>query len=429
MDWMKERNIIKCAKMYSINKIIKKENYNMSKVKKYLIMLVIVTITLCSCSMKDENYVLNENKIAVLNEKKEIITALNNMHNQYNAYRICEEDGYVVQQLTLKGKIKKTYRLMSKDKKITMLGVAYVTNKEIFYILDKNCKCELWVIPLEHNKKESVLTKKKRLLFRTSNVIKVLYADDDYIGYKEGWRYKEYNRNLQKKISMNDERKKESYSQPDSFIIHSTELGDKNVNGMIVLSKNTGVNNYPKNIYLHKIGSGKVKKIADTATSIKWSIVLFCSDNRIYYTGIKKERINTQSWDIWCYDFGTNSNFCLLEEKQLKDAASFSEIINIFLNKNELWIETDNEKCKFMYFPIELNEKQSETSIRKSIELNKHMFSLYNENKDIIIVRIGEDQCLIEQLCENFVRIRCFDINEEGEIWLDEQFYDNTELK
>ena len=417
MDWMKERNIIKCAKMYSINKIIKKENYNMSKVKKYLIMLVIVTITLCSCSMKDENYVLNENKIAVLNEKKEIITALNNMHNQYNAYRICEEDGYVVQQLTLKGKIKKTYRLMSKDKKITMLGVAYVTNKEIFYILDKNCKCELWVIPLEHNKKESVLTKKKRLLFRTSNVIKVLYADDDYIGYKEGWRYKEYNRNLQKKISINDERKKESYSQPDSFIIHSTELGDKNVNGMIVLSKNTGVNNYPKNIYLHKIGSGKVKKIADTATSIKWSIVLFCSDNRIYYTGIKKERINTQSWDIWCYDFGTNSNFCLLEEKQLKDAASFSEIINIFLNKNELWIETDNEKCKFMYFPIELNEKQSETSIRKSIELNKHMFSLYNENKDIIIVRIGEDQCLIEQLCENFVRIRCFDINEEKEIW------------
>lgn len=65
----------------------------------------------------------------------------------------------------------------------------------------------------------------------------------------------------------------------------------------------------------------------------------FCSDNRIYYTGIKKEKINTQSWDIWCYD------------------------------------------------------------------------------KDLIIVRIGEDQCLIEQLCENFVRIRCFDINEEKEIW------------
>lgn len=31
-------------------------------------------------------------------------------------------------------------------------------------------------------------------------------------------------------------------------------------------------------------------------------IVQFCSDNRIYYTGIKKEKINTQSWDIWCYD-------------------------------------------------------------------------------------------------------------------------------
>ena len=79
--------------------------------------------------------------------------------------------------------------------------------------------------------------------------------------------------------------------------------------------------------------------------------------------------------------------------------------------------ETDNEKCKFMYFPIELNEKQLEASIRKSIELNKHVYSLYNQNKDLIIVRIGEDQCLMEQLCENFVRIRCFDINEEKEIW------------
>lgn len=113
-------------------------------------MFVMVTITLCSCSMKDENRVLNENKIVILNEKKEIITVLNNMHNQYNAYRICEEDGYVVQQLTLKGRIEKTYKLMSKDKKITMLGIAYVTDKEIFYILDKNCKCELWVLPLEN---------------------------------------------------------------------------------------------------------------------------------------------------------------------------------------------------------------------------------------------------------------------------------------
>ena len=105
------------------------------------------------------------------------------------------------------------------------------------------------------------------------------------------------------------------------------------------------------------------------------------------------------------------------EEKQLKDAASFSEITGIFLNKNELWIETDNEKCKFMYFPIELNEKQIRSFNQKCMELNKYMYSLYNENKDLIIVRIGEDQCLIEQLCENFVRIRCFDINEGNEIW------------
>ena len=63
-----------CIGMYSMmtddiitgKEPIKEEDYKMSTVKKYLIMLVIVTITLCSCSTKDENHVLNENKIAVL---------------------------------------------------------------------------------------------------------------------------------------------------------------------------------------------------------------------------------------------------------------------------------------------------------------------------------------------------------------------------
>lgn len=346
------------------------------------------------------------------------------MHNKYNAYRICEEDEYAIQQLTLTGEVVNTYELMKKEKGVTLLGVAYVTDEEILYILDKDNKCELWEVPLVHyNNKEYVQTAKKRLLFRTSNIIKVLYADAKYIAYKEGLHYNEYNRIHQRNILINDERKKEFYSQPDSFVIHNTELGDRNVNGIVLLSKNVGVNQYPENIYVHKVGSGKVKKIADTYTSIKWSIVLFCSDNRIYYTGLKKDWRTKQSWDVWCYDCKTNSNYCIIEEKQMEDIASFSTINALFLNQNELWIEIENKKCKFMYCSIASLEKESEFVIKKPTKLNQYMYSLYNENKDIFTVRIGNNQCLVEEICENYSKLRCYDIKGESECWLFEQLF------
>ena len=65
-------------------------------------------------------------------------------------------------------------------------------------------------------------------------------------------------------------------------------------------------------------------------------------------------------------------------------------------------------------------------AIKKPMKLNQYIYSLYNEKKDVRIVRVGDRRCLLEEICENFVRIRCFDIIEEGERWMSEQFYNNT---
>lgn len=395
---------------------------NMCKGKVTLIMLVMAMISLCGCYKKDENRTFDEIKreTGSSNEKNEIITALNNKHNQYNAYCICEENEYAIQQLTLAGQTVNTFEVTKKEKGIALLEIAYVTDEEILYILDKDDKCELWSIPLvHHNNKEHVQTQKKKLLFRTTNLMNVLYADAEYIACKENLHYAEYDRIHQKKVLINEKKKKDSYSQPDSFIINNMELGNRNVDGMILLAKNVGENQYPKNIYVHKVGSGKVKKIANTYISKNWTIELVYSDNMIYYTGLKKDwRNEEQSWQIWCYDCKSNSNNCIIEENQLKDTVSFSKIDALFLNYNELWIEIENEKCGFLYYPFVSHKKQSESVIKKATKLNQYIYSLNNENKDISVLNIGDNQCIIEESNASDSKIHCYDIKNARECWL-----------
>lgn len=390
----------------------------MGKGKVTLIILVMTIFSLLGCGIKEFDEIKRETGSS--NKEKEILTALNNKHNQYNAYCICEEDEHAIQQLTLTGQKVNTFEVTKKGKGITLVEIAYVTNEEILYILDTDDKCELWSIPLVHyNNKEHVQTTKKKLLFRTTNIMNVLYADTEYIAYKENSHYAEYDRIHQKKVLINDERKKESYSQPDSFIIHNMELGNKNVDGMILLAKNVGEDQYPKNIYVHKVGSGKVKKIANTYISKNWTIKLVYADNKIYYTGLKKDwRNEAQLWDIWCYDCKSNSNYYIIEEKQLKETVLFCRIAALFLNHNELWIEIENEECSFLYYPFVSLEKQSESKIKKATKLNQYIYSLNSKNKDISILNIGNNQCIIEESNASVSKFHCYDIKKGCECWL-----------
>lgn len=390
----------------------------MGKGKLTLIMLVIAMVSLC-CGIKDENQILDEVKreTGSSKEKNEIITVLNNKCNRYNAYCVCEENENAIQQLTLAGKTVNTFEVTKEEKDTTLLDIAYVMDEEILYILDKDDKCELWSIPFVHqNNKQQMQIKKRKLLFRTTDTMKVLYADTDYIAYEENLHYAEYDRIHQKKVQINEDSKKSSYCQPYSFINDNVKSGNRNVDGMILLAKNVGKDQYPINMYVHKVGSKKVKKIANTYISKNWTVKLVSSNNKIYYTGLKKDwRDEKQSWDIWCYDCKSNSNYCMIEEKQLKNTVSFSEIAALFINNNEIWIELKNEKCRFLYYPFVSAKKQSESIIKKATKLNQYIYSFKNKNMDITILNLGNNQCIIEESNASDSKFHYYDIKNERE--------------
>ena len=77
-----------------------------------LIMLIIVMFSLLGCDIQDQNLELGKSKIETneVKENNKIITTLNNKHNQYNAYRICEENEDAIQQLDLEGNPVRTWR-------------------------------------------------------------------------------------------------------------------------------------------------------------------------------------------------------------------------------------------------------------------------------------------------------------------------------
>lgn len=386
-----------------------------------LIMLIVIMFSLFGCDIQDKNRSFDKLKTETdeSKEKNKIITALNNKHNQYNAYRICEENENTIQQLNLEGKLIHTFEIAKGQKGITLLKIAYVTNEEIIYILDKDDKFELWTIPLiQNNNKDEVQTEKKKLIFRTIDTIDVLYADTNYIAYIENWNYAEFDRTQQKKILINTDSKKSSYCQPNNFNIQVMQSGNRNVDGKILLAKNVGKDQYPRNIYVHKVGSGKVDKIAGTYTSKNCSINIVSFDDKIYYTGlIKNWRNEKQSWDIWCYDCKTDRNYCIVQEKHIKDTATFLGIDALYINNSEIWFETGNEKCKFLYYPLMSGENQLESKIRKATKLNQYIYSLKNSKMDITVLNMNNNQCIImENNASNF-KFYCYDIKNEKECW------------
>lgn len=384
------------------------------------IMLIIVMFSLCGCSIQDKNHGFDElKKTDESKEKNKIITALNYKHNQYNAYCICEENENAIQQLNLEGKPIHTFEITKGQKGMTLLKIAYVTNEEIIYILDKDDKCELWTIPLiQNNNKDEVQVEKNKLIFRTTDIIDVLYADTDYIAYKENLNYAEFERTQQKKILINADSKKSSYCQPNNFNIQVVQSGNKNADGMILLAKNVGKNQYPLNIYVHKVGSGKVDKIAVTYTSKNRTITLASLNDKVYYTGlIKNWRNEKQSWDIWCYDCNTNRSHCIVPEKYIKDKVSFSRIDTLFINSNEIWIETENKKCKFLFSPLVSDENQSEFTIEKATKLNQYIYSFKNRSMDITVLSINNNRCVIMESNASNFKFYCYDIKNGIECW------------
>lgn len=385
------------------------------------ITVVLVMASLSGCAKKAGNSNPDEvkTKAEQLKEQKEIVTAINDKHNQYNAYRISKEKENVIQQLDLEGNSIGTFEITEEQKGISIQNIASVTNEEIMYLLDKEDKFELWTIPLKQKKnKDVVQTEKKRFLFSTKDNIDIVYANANYIAYKENLNYTEFDRKQQKNILANASDKKCSYCQPDNFQIQTTWLENRNDDGMVFLAKNVGEDQYPQNIYIHKVGSGKVNKIADTYLAKNHTIDIAYSNDKIYYTGlIKSWKKEKSSWNIWCYDCKTKRNDSLVQEKDIKDTGSFSKIDALFINKDELWMETENEKQKFLYCSITSDNSSFDPPVTNAAKLNQYLASLKKKNQYISVVTIENNQCIIKADHATGCRFYCYDIKKDKERW------------
>lgn len=107
----------------------------------------------------------------------------------------------------------------------------------------------------------------------------------------------------------------------------------------------------------------------------------------------------------------------MIEEKQLKNTVSFSEIAALFINNNEIWIEIENETCSFLYYPFISAKKQSESIIKKATKLNQYIYSFKNKNMDITILNLSNNQCIIEESNASDSKFHCYDIKNERECW------------
>ncbi len=259
-------------------------------------------------------------------------------------------------QRTLEGKKLQTFFVPGLKSKYDDWCIEAVTDHEILYTVDASEKpSELWSVPLEDTDgKESLAPERAQKILEGEN-INVIYADSDYIACRSDESgYFDYDREEKKKTAVDMADSGQVYDKTDEYVI-TQGMGTSDT---ILLSKRVfEEGGYElRDLYVHKVGSGKVKKIHDVVEDVEEvdlinDYVYF--DNRIFYN-IDKE--------VWCYDVEREEKRLLLTEDML---SSFWQggpeecIDKIHVDSTKLYIEAYTPDVKKIFScSWRLGEKQ-----------------------------------------------------------------------
>ncbi len=80
-------------------------------------------------------------------------------------------------------------------------------------------------------------------------------------------------------------------------------------------------------------------------------------------------------------------------------------------------IEIDNEKSKFLYYPLVADENQLGSTIEKVTKLNQYIYLLKNRSMDITVLNIDNNQCIIMESNASNCNFYCYDIKNKKECW------------
>lgn len=283
----------------------------------------------------EEEKKTNENQ--KWNEIQQMVTDVCPYHNSRCVY--IEGDDNKLEQRTLEGKKLQAFSVPGLEKENDDWDIEAVTDQEILYSVkgsddDPKNFSELWSVPLEETSgKESLVPERAEKILEGKNV-NVIYADSDYIAIQsDASGYFDYDREKKKKTAVDMADSGQVYDTADEYVVKQG-MGTSDT---ILLSKR--LERYELcDLYVHKVGSGKVKKIHDVQNEDEDELYELTNDyvyfdNWIFYC-LGKE--------VWCYDVKQEEKQRLLTEDMLsslwqEDPEGYIE--NIYVDSKKLYIE------------------------------------------------------------------------------------------
>lgn len=285
----------------------------------------------------EEEKKTNENQ--KWNEIQQMVTDVCPYHNSRCVY--IEGDDNKLEQRTLEGKKLQAFSVPGLEKENDDWDIEAVTDQEILYSVkgsddDPKNFSELWSVPLEETSgKESLVPERAEKILEGKNV-NVIYADSDYIAIQsDASGYFDYDREKKEKIAVDMADSGQVYDTADEYVVKQG-MGTSDT---ILLSKR--LERYELcDLYVHKVGSGKVKKIHDVQNEDEDELYELTNDyvyfdNWIFYC-LGKE--------VWCYDVKQEEKQRLLTEDMLsslwqEDPEGYIE--NIYVDSKKLYIEVN----------------------------------------------------------------------------------------
>lgn len=409
-----------------------------------IIMILAMAVSLCACkrgneSADDNSAFGNTASGSAIEEVSKYsldeirsVTPLLYLHNSRNAYRVYNGSRSEIQQLSFEGRVLSTITVpepSTVDEELEMgLTIQKVTDSEILFSVDKdNDEEELWSIPVKRDggaTDQPQIDQAEKILSVEAD-LSILYVDEQYISYVayEDFctRYKEYDRIQRKNIVIAGNDTKFEYYFPGTHGDARDWYGEINLHTVLLTKSGKTQDCYPYNLYVHQVGSEKVKKIATDYATKYYGSSMTSSGDRIYFTGINKSVYkNKMKWDIWCYDCVTKKKKKLYTEKQLRQIFHFTELGQLYLDDETLYIYAYGKKKECVIgCPV------SEDGVpQKADVINDYISGLSKEENDgATIEAIRYQKCFVSVWDDekDDDTYRCYDLIKKEEIEVDNE--------
>lgn len=341
------------------------------------------------------------------NEIQQMVADIYPYHNSRCVY--IQGDDNKLEQRTLEGKMIQAFSVPGLEKEDEGWGIVAVTDDEILYTVDgsdddpKNFS-ELWSVPLEETDGEESLAPERAQKILEGKNVDVIYADSDYIAIQsDASGYFDYDREKKEKIAVDMADSGQVYDTADEYVVKQG-MGTSDT---ILLSKR--LERYELcDLYVHKVGSGKVKKIHDVQNEDEDELYELTNDyvyfdNWIFYC-LGKE--------VWCYDVKQEEKQRLLTEDMLsslwqEDPEGYIE--NIYVDSKKLYIEVNIlDGVKRFSCPWRPGEKK-ECKWEKGLDM---CLGEYGENVEVETIQSGRCFYTLDPDTDNEIRY-CYDLERE----------------